>query len=110
MGRILEALGDAARQDVGQQCLGALVSTSIAPSARETSRMEYQTVAKIITHAEMVVMTKPVLTAQRGCTPVSPGTRNCEAMVKPAPIATTIEASATFSTPRISTASDADTR
>ena len=88
-----------------------LYSTSMAPSARETSRIAYQTVAKIITQAAIVVMTNPALTAHRGWSPVSPGTRNCErddqAGADRRPRA---EASTMCSMPRISTASEADTR
>ena len=85
-------------------------STSIASSARETSRIAYQTVASIRMHAPMVANTKPALSAHRGCRPVSAGTRNCNAITRPAPAATVMPASVRCSTPSPSTASDAETR
>ena len=87
-----------------------LYSTSIASSARDTSRIAYQTVASIRMHAPTVAKTKPASSAHRGCRPVSAGTRNCSAITRPAPTATTMPASVRCSTPSTNTASDADTR
>ena len=85
-------------------------STSIASSARDASRSAYQTVAKIMKHAAEVASTNPAWSAQRGWIPVSAGTVNCIPIHRPAPIATTVLASARCSVPSTSTASDADTR
>ena len=85
-------------------------STSIASSARETSRMAYQTVAKIMKHAAAVAITNPDWSAQRGWRPVSGGTVNCMPTHRAAPTVTIELASARCSVPSTNTVSDADTR
>ena len=57
---------------------------SMTASARAVSRSANHTVTTTITQAEMVVTTKPVDWAQAGCSPVSRGTRNSSAMIRPA--------------------------
>jgi hypothetical protein len=67
-------------------------------------------VTTTITTLETVVTTNPVVWAQAGCSPVSRGTRNSTAMIRPAATAASTDASTMCSIPSSNTTRHAPTR